>query len=68
MFNRIKYWIADKLFERELDEAFEMGIGEGMRRIQLSLVTRVSALEADAPKSKLPGIQAVKETMPEVFG
>jgi hypothetical protein len=67
MFNRIKYWIADKLFERELDEAFEMGIGEGMRRLQLSLVTRVSALEAEAPKSKLPGIGAVKETLPEVF-
>jgi hypothetical protein len=67
MFNRIKYWIADKLFERELDEAFDMGIGEGMRRLQLSLVTRVSALEAEAPKSKLPGIAAVKETVPEVF-
>ena len=67
MLNKVKYWIADKLFERELDEAFEMGIGEGMRRIQLSLVTRVTALESEAPKSKLPGIAAVKETLPEVF-
>ena len=64
MLNKVKYWIADKLFERELDEAFEMGIGEGMRRIQLSVVTRVTALEAEAPKSKLPGIAAVKETLP----
>lgn len=32
MFRELKYKIADRLFERELDEAFFLGIKEGKSR------------------------------------
>ena len=58
-----KYWIADKLFERELDEAFEMGLREGARRQRVSTLTDLRTQLETAPKSNHPGINLVIELL-----
>lgn len=59
----IKYWIADKLFEDELDEAFELGIKEGRRRGLMRASVHLLAAEKDTPKSKHPGLEEARKIL-----
>lgn len=58
-----KYWLADKLFEQELDEAFEMGIREGARRQRVSTIVDLRAQLDSAPKSSHQGINLAIELL-----
>jgi hypothetical protein len=59
----LKYWIADHLFEDELDEAFELGIKEGRRRGFVKADAYLVAAEKDTPKSKHPGLQEARKIL-----
>lgn len=67
MFREIKYWIADKLFEYELDEAFRMGVSEGMRiqgaRVRVQLQLRQ---DLDLTKAQLAGYEKAREVVADV--
>ena len=58
-----KYWLADKLFEQELDEAFEMGLREGARRQRVSAIVNLRAHLDTAPKSNHAGLNLAIELL-----
>jgi hypothetical protein len=45
MISEIKYWIADKLFAKELDDAYFMGIREGARMTKAEMSYRLDLKE-----------------------
>lgn len=62
-FTEIKYWIADKLFERELDEAFEMGLREGARRQRVTTIVDLRKHLDTGLKMQKPGIELAIELL-----
>jgi hypothetical protein len=58
MFAEIRYWIADKLFTQELDDAFNLGLKEGQRRYQVAVLARLTNMMDGAPKSRQTGLKA----------
>lgn len=63
----IKYWIADKLFQNELDEAFEMGIREGRKRHTHYLAAQLQAAASVAPKTRQPGLVDALEIVRKLY-
>lgn len=63
MFREIKYWIADHLFEYELDEAFRLGVTEG-RRVQ-GAITRLELQlrQPEMTKTQLTGYEMAREVV-----
>lgn len=61
----IRYWIADRLFTEDLDDAFNMGIREGQRRYQIAVLARIKSMMEDAPKNQHPGLKAFYEQIME---
>lgn len=53
---RLRYWIADKLFEVEMDEAYRMGIREGYEVTLLEVKRGLEDLLERTPKTKQPGL------------
>ena len=71
--SELKYQIADKLFTKELDEAYDMGIRAGAEFATRTLSFRVGL---NAEKIKLTkversgyekAIQVIEDTKPEVY-
>lgn len=62
-FTEIKYWIADKLFERELDEAFEMGLREGARRQRVSTLVDLKHHRDNGLKLQKAGLDLAIELL-----
>jgi hypothetical protein len=66
-FKEIKYWIADKLFEDELDEAFELGIREGGRRKIIQAQAHLSKIREDLPVKERAGLDAAGTVIGKLF-
>jgi hypothetical protein len=56
-FTEFKYWIADRFFTEELDEAFNLGLKEGARRQRVTHIIDLKAHMETAAKSNQPGIK-----------
>jgi hypothetical protein len=65
--SELKYWIADKLFEDELDEAFELGIREGGRRKIIQAQAHLSKIRDDHSKAAQGGIDAANTVLGKLF-
>ena len=65
--SELKYWIADKLFEDELDEAFELGIREGGRRKIIQAQAHLSKIREDHSKTAQSGIDAAHTVLGKLF-
>jgi hypothetical protein len=52
----MRRWIVERLFERELDEDFYLGVVEGNRRMQVRLLNNIKQVKESAPKSKHAGL------------
>lgn len=63
----LKYWIADHLFEDELDEAFELGIKEGGRRKIIQAQAHLSKMREDSSKSAQGGIDAAHKMLGKLY-
>lgn len=51
-----KEWIAERFFEHELDEAYAMGVGEGMRCATQTISFRVSIRDKELTKTQTIGL------------
>lgn len=60
---RIRYWIADRLFELEMDEAYRMGIREGHEVAIQQANRELENLLEVTPKTKQPGVLLAIETI-----
>lgn len=72
MFSEWKYKIADRFFERELDEAFILGIKEGKRRqashIRVDMeYKRTRAKELGLTKTQLIGYDRCMEVVKDAI-
>ena len=72
MFSEWKYKIADRFFERELDEAFILGIKEGKRRqashLRVDLeYKRTRAKETGLTKTQLIGYDRCMEVVKDAI-
>ena len=72
MFSEWKYKIADRFFERELDEAFILGIKEGKRRqashLRVDLdYKRTRAKELGLTKTQLIGYDRCMEVVKDAI-
>lgn len=63
---KVKRFLAEWLFESELDEDYWMGIGEGSRSTKATIRLQLIQLRDQAPKSKQSGIQAALDQIGEV--
>lgn len=55
-------WIAELLFERELDEDYQLGIGYGQALGRGTALMQLRILHDQAPKRDQPGIlRAIKQ-------
>lgn len=68
----LRYWIADRFFTRELDEAFSMGIREGQRRLSSELRVRMDykrtrAAELGMTKTQTIGYDRCMEVVQDVL-
>jgi hypothetical protein len=61
----IRYQIADRLFSRDLDDAFNMGIREGQRRYAYAVLSGIKKMMEDAPKNQHPGLKAFYDKIQE---
>lgn len=59
----IKYWIADRFFTEELDEAFNLGLREGARRQRVTNITDLRSHLETAPKSNHAGLNLAIELL-----
>jgi hypothetical protein len=57
----IKYWIADLLFSRELDEDYAMGCREGERVSRLVMAEHLRRIKLSAPKGTHAGLDLAIE-------
>lgn len=69
----LRYKIADLLFARELDEAFEMGIREGQRRLSSQLrvelgYKRTRAAATGMTKTQAIGYDRCAEVVTDIIG
>ena len=55
----LKYWIADHLFEYELDEEFELGIKEGQNRTASTIRVKMDYKKKLAQETGLTKTQAL---------
>ena len=62
-----KYWIADHLFEDELDEAFELGIREGGRRKLIQAQAHISKIREDLPIKERAGLDAAGKVIGKLY-
>jgi len=71
--NELKYQIADKLFTKELDEAYDMGMRVGAEFATRTLSFRVSlnSEKVKLTKAEKQGyekaIQVIEDTKPEIY-
>lgn len=71
-FHELKYWIADKLFNYELDEAFRAGMQEGAQYATTWLTMRVEINRERIKMSKTQmagydkAIQVIKDERKEI--
>jgi hypothetical protein len=56
--NKIRRFLAELMFEQELDQDYWMGIAEGSERTKAIIRLQLIQLRDQAPKSKQAGIQA----------
>jgi hypothetical protein len=61
MFREIKYWIADHLFEYELDEAFRLGVSEGQRSQAAKIRLELQLRQPEMTKTQLSGYEMARE-------
>ena len=59
IYKEIKRWIAERLFETELDEDYRLGIGEGQRSHRATLIIQLTIMHDTSIKKDQPGIQKV---------
>ena len=52
----LKEWIAERFFEKQLDEAYALGIREGMRAATQTISFRVSLQDKDLTKTQRIGL------------
>lgn len=62
-FTEFKYWIADRFFTEELDEAFNLGLKEGARRQRVSTIVDLKANLETASKSNHAGLNLAIELL-----
>ena len=55
----LKYWIADHLFEYELDEAFRLGVQEGRRNLSSQIKVEMEYKKTRALETGLTKTQAI---------
>jgi hypothetical protein len=63
----LKYRIADWLFTRELDEAFEMGLREGRRRQKIEILGTLDINSLGVAKSNQKGYMLAREVLSDVL-
>jgi hypothetical protein len=63
-----KEWIAERFFERELDEAYAMGVREGMRSAALTISFRVGLRDKDLTKTQRVGLVKAMEVINDFKG
>jgi hypothetical protein len=63
---RLRYWIADRVFELEMDEAFRMGIREGYDVVFREVEKALELKLAETPKTKQPGVLLALEVVKEM--
>ena len=59
IYKGIKRWVAERLFETELDEDYLLGIGEGQRAYKATLQLQVKMLQDQGFKKDQPGLDKV---------
>ena len=59
MFRELRYKIADRLFERELDEAFALGLKEGKSRQASKLRVQMEYKKARSRETGMTKTQAI---------
>jgi hypothetical protein len=62
----MRRWIVERLFERELDEDFYLGVKEGQRRMQYHLLNNIKQVKETAPKSKHTGLDAAIKIIEDI--
>jgi len=63
MRKELKRWIAERFFERELDEDYFMGLRYGQDLNNKALVRRITDIRETATKKNQPGIDAILEVL-----
>lgn len=63
MLREIKYWIADHLFEYELDEAFRLGVTEGQRVQAARMRVELQLRQPEMTKTQLTGYEMAREVV-----
>jgi hypothetical protein len=53
--SELKYWIADRFFTRELDEAFRLGVKAGTNQTAATIAFRVGLKRTDLTKTEAKG-------------
>lgn len=67
MIEMIRYWITETFFEKELDEAYAMGIREGrnVAMAKISFATDVKYEELKMTKTQKVGYDMAREVIAE---
>jgi hypothetical protein len=52
-----RYWLADLIFSRELDEDYNLGCREGERVARLVMAEHLRRVKTSAPKSAQAGLE-----------
>jgi len=63
MRRELKRWIAERFFERELDEDYYMGLNYGQDVNKKALIRRITDMRDTSNKKNLPGIEQVLEAL-----
>lgn len=63
MLRELKRWIAERFFERELDQDYYMGLTYGQELNQKALIRRITNMQAGSTKKNLAGIEQVLEAL-----
>lgn len=53
--SELKYWIADRLFSRELDDAFRLGVKSGVNQAASTIAFRVGLKRVVMTKTEEKG-------------
>jgi hypothetical protein len=59
----VRRWIAERLFERELDEDYYMGLNYGQDVNKQALIRRITDMRDSSNKKNLPGIELILEAL-----
>lgn len=63
-----KEWIAERFFERELDESYALGVREGMRCAAQTISFRVGIREKELTKTQLIGLNRALDVINDFKG